>query len=37
MSVEYLIKFEDVVNSLLNMYLCGVCSFILTKADTNQM
>ena len=30
LSVEWLIKFEELVQSLLNLYLYGVCSLILT-------
>ena len=36
LSVQYLLIFEDVVDSPLNMCLSGVCSLILTEPHTNQ-
>ena len=36
MNVEWLLKFQDVVHSLSNMCLYGVCSMVLAKPHTNQ-
>ena len=36
-SVEQLIKFEDIVQSLSNKCLCGVCSSILIELHTNKV
>ena len=36
LSVEYLVRFEDIVQSLLDMCRYDVCSLILTKPNTNQ-
>ena len=37
LSVEWLLTFEDVVQSLLRMCLHSVCSLILTEPHTNQI